>query len=284
MYHQAGNSKSAEVNKLKYALLILLSFLLTTAAFAQSSKQELNDQFYEAVRKGDTASVAALLDKGADVNAKFRYGATALFKAAERGHTEIVKLLLARGADVTVKDTFYGATAMTWALSNGHTEAVKAILEKDSASVGDVLMAGVREGKEDLVQAALTKGGVKPETLTSALVAASNNKEISEMLKKAGAVPPPEIDAATLQTYAGRYRNEQGVEISLSVKDGKPFLTPPGQPAFPIMAIDKVSFRPVNFEGLVVTVNLESGRAVSLSVKQGANNTLYKRVEDTQPK
>ena len=38
---------------------------------------------WEAVRKGDVALVTALLDKGADVNAKFRYGTTALFKAAE---------------------------------------------------------------------------------------------------------------------------------------------------------------------------------------------------------
>jgi len=52
---------------------------------ATNTKQELNDQLFEAVRKGDAAAVTALLDKGADVNAKFRYGATALFKAAERG-------------------------------------------------------------------------------------------------------------------------------------------------------------------------------------------------------
>ena len=58
------------------------------------------------MRKGDLAATTALLDQGADVNAKFRYGTTALFKAAERGHVEIVKLLLARGADATVKDTF----------------------------------------------------------------------------------------------------------------------------------------------------------------------------------
>jgi len=42
----------------------------------QNSKQELNDQLYEAVRRGDAPAVTALLDKGADVNAKFRYGAT----------------------------------------------------------------------------------------------------------------------------------------------------------------------------------------------------------------
>ena len=118
------------------------------------------------------AAVTALLDKGADVNAKFRYGATALFKAAERGNTEVVKVLLARGADVTVKDTFYGATAMTWALSNKHVEVVRALLEKDAASVDDVLMTGVREGNTTLVEVALARGGAKPETLSAALAAA----------------------------------------------------------------------------------------------------------------
>src|SRR4249919_3789528 len=111
--------------KLKRSFTVLLTLaFISSVALAQASKQELNDQFYEAVRQGNLAAVTALLDKGADVNAKFRYGATALFKAAERGHTEIVKLLLARGADVTVKDTFYGATAMTWALDNDHSEIV----------------------------------------------------------------------------------------------------------------------------------------------------------------
>ena len=86
-------------------------FSLLALFFQQATtdpKQALNDQLFEAVRKGDLAAVTAALDKGADVNAKFRYGATALFKAAERGHTEIAKVLLDRGADVKVKDTFYG--------------------------------------------------------------------------------------------------------------------------------------------------------------------------------
>lgn len=273
--------------KLKHVTTVLLAFLLiSSTAFAQNSKQELNDQFWEAVRKGDLAAVTALLDKGADVNARFRYGATALFKAAERGHTEIVKLLLARGADVTVKDTFYGATAMTWALDSGHVETVRALLEKDSSSVGEVLMTGVREGNVVLVEVALARGGAKAETLTAALAAAMNDKEkaaIVEMLKKAGAVPPVEIDALTLQTYVGKYKNEQGVEFSLTTRDGKLFLTPPGQQPFALMAIDKTNFRPTAFEGLVVTVNVEGGRAASLSVKQGADTTLFKRVEETKP-
>ena len=100
------------------------------AVLFQDPKQQLNDQLWEAVRKGDAASVTALLDKGADVNAKFRYGTTALFKASERGHTEIVKILLARGADASVKDTFYKATAMTWALDGKHVDVVSCCSKK----------------------------------------------------------------------------------------------------------------------------------------------------------
>jgi hypothetical protein len=55
---------------------------------------------------------------------------------------------------------------MSWALDNDHVETVRALLEKDSNSVSDVLMTGVREGKDALVEMALAKGGLKPETLT----------------------------------------------------------------------------------------------------------------------
>src|ERR1041384_1499101 len=101
--------------------LFLLSLLaLLPQQQATNSTQALNDELFEAVRKGDVAAASAALDRGADVNAKFRYGSTALFKAAERGNAEITKLLLDRGADVKVKDTFYQATAMTWALDGKH--------------------------------------------------------------------------------------------------------------------------------------------------------------------
>ena len=128
-------------------LFLPLFFLASIPVVAQVPNQSLNDQMWEAARKGDATAVAALLDKGADVNAKFRYGATALFKAAERGNTEVVNLLLARGADVKVKDTFYGATAMTWALQNQHFETVRAIVERDKESVDEVLLTGARSNE-----------------------------------------------------------------------------------------------------------------------------------------
>ena len=267
----------------KPLLLLVALLLIPLATPAQNSKQELNDQFWEAVRKGDLAAVTALLDKGADVNARFRYGTTALFKAAERGHTDVVKLLLARGADASVEDTFYHATAMTWALDNKHFEVVRALLEKDASSVNDVLLTGVREGNVELVSVAIQKGGLKPETLTAGLVLATadqKNAEIAEMLKKAGAVPPPEIDPATLQSYVGKYKADPGPEIAITFKDGKLFAAPPGQPPILLMAVDKISFKPAAFDGLVFTFTVEGGKTTGIAFKQGPNTTQLKRIAD----
>ena len=90
---------------LRAAAVLPLVILLAVASVAQTN-QSLNDQLWEAARTGDAAAVKELLAKGVDVNARFRYGQTALFKAAERGHAEVVKILLANGADVNVRDTF----------------------------------------------------------------------------------------------------------------------------------------------------------------------------------
>ena len=271
--------------RLKQTILAVLVMLAPLVVVAQNAQPDLNEQFWEAVRRGDAATVTALLDKGVDVNAKFRYGTTALFKAAERGHTEIVKLLLARGADVTVKDTFYGATAMTWALNNKHIGAVSALLEKDPSSVNEVLMTGAREGNAELVKAALDRGSAKPETLSAALAVALSDKdkaEIAETLKKAGATPPLELDAATLQSYAGRYKPEQGNEILFSIREGKLFATPTGQQPIALMAIDKTTLRPIAFDGIVVSFTIEGEKVTGFTLKQGPNTTVYKKVEETK--
>lgn len=257
--------------------LLALPFLQT----AQNPKQELNDQLYEAVRKGDAAAVTSLLDRGAEVNAKFRYGTTALFKAAERGHTEVARILLEHGADVSVKDTFYGATAMTWALDGKHAEVVRLLLEKDAGAVDDVLMTGTRESNEALVKMALDRGGVKPETLTVALAMSLVDEKkagITELLKKAGAVPPPEVDAAALQSYAGKYKGDSGREISITLKDGKLFVAGLGPDVLALMAQDPTNFRPLAFDGVTFTFNLEAGKVTGMAIKQGQNTTQFKRV------
>ena len=262
--------------------LILFSLLaLVPQQAANKSPQALNDEFFEAVRKGDVAAVQAALDRGADVNAKFRYGSTALFKAAERGHAPVVKLLLERGADVKVKDTFYGATAMTWALDNDHFEIVKMLLAKGGGDVDEVLQSGARAANAELVKIALAQGGATPTTMTAALAMASANEkgaEIVEMLKKAGAKPPLEVDPATLQKYAGKYRGDPGPELNVTFKDGKLFAAL-GREQQPLMALDNTTFRPVAFGNITLVFNVEGDKATSMTFKQGQNTSQLKRIE-----
>ncbi len=261
------------------SLAVLLPLQTTT-----NSKQELNDQLFEAVRKGDVAAATAALDHGADVNAKFRYGTTALFKAAERGYADVAKLLLDRGADVKVKDTFYGASAMTWALGGKHIEVVKLILQKDNGDADDVLSTGVSESNPELVKVALDSGGATPQTLTAALALSSNdekNAAITEILKKAGAQPPMEIDVATLQSYAGTYRGDPGPEVAVTVKDGKLFATF-GRDAYQLMALDKTTFRPIAFSGATIAFNSEAGKITGAILKDVRGTAQLKRVEPKQ--
>jgi Ankyrin repeats (3 copies) len=265
--------------------ILILLFCSSLVVFSQNSKQELNDQFWEAVRRGDVAAVTTLLDKGAEVNAKFRYGTTALFKAAERGNLEIVKILLARGADVTVKDTFYGATAMTWALDNGHTEVVKELLEKQPASVSDVLMSGVRRERPELMKLALAKGKLSKETLTTALVVASNNKEkpeLAELLKSAGAVPPPQINNATLQSYVGKYKSDGPLEVTITLSDGNLSAVPTGQRPQPLIAVDDTTFRALFAENIIVRFKVEDAKVTGFALTQGQTTTQLTRVVETK--
>lgn len=267
-----------------FALQKVFLFSLLVLLFPQTqtdSKQALNDQLFEAVRKGDAAAVTAALDKGADVNAKFRYGTTALFKAAERGNAEVTKVLLERGAELNVKDTFYGSTALSWALQNDHINVVSLLLAKGAEGADDVLMSGVQEKKEDVVKMALDTGKVKPDNLTAALALSmsANTTAISDLLKKAGATPPLEVDAAALQSYAGKYKGETGPEATILVKEGKLFVAGFGRDVIPLMALDKTTFRPVAFAGITFAFNVEGEKVVSMTFKQGTTSNVMKRLD-----
>ena len=74
--------------------------------------------------------VQRLLEKGADIAGKGRYGRTALSRAAIKGHEAVVELLLEKGADVESKDILYGQTPLLCAAKKGHEAVVKLLLEK----------------------------------------------------------------------------------------------------------------------------------------------------------
>jgi ankyrin repeat protein len=125
--NSAGPKK--ELAKMKRGLGITIGFaaiLVLMSPFAHADDK--NEALLQAVKKGDTDRVKALVVQGADPNAKDKLGSPALLGAACAGHTEIVKALLAAGADVDAKGALVAATALICAASEGHTESVKALL------------------------------------------------------------------------------------------------------------------------------------------------------------
>jgi ankyrin repeat protein len=68
-------------------------------------------------------SVAALLERGADIELGNSEGWTALFEAADKGHVETVSLLLKQGALPTVVDSS-GSSPADYARSRGYQQIV----------------------------------------------------------------------------------------------------------------------------------------------------------------
>jgi ankyrin repeat protein len=83
----------------------------------------------DAAMHGFREAVEALLDHGADLQAKNCSHFTALHWAAWGGHTEVVKVLLARGADPYYQDDS-GYDALHWAEYWGHQDVVRLLKNK----------------------------------------------------------------------------------------------------------------------------------------------------------
>jgi ankyrin repeat protein len=96
---------------------------------------------------GDASAVKALLDRGADANARDPHGNTLLALAANSDAipVETVRSLIDRGADLNAKDA-YGKTALDCAKLRGSTAVVE-LLEKAGAKEGAAPAAFVRGPK-----------------------------------------------------------------------------------------------------------------------------------------
>src|SRR5215813_5986299 len=101
-------------------ILLFLVSLFPIIVFAQN----VNEDLIAAAKKGDVEAVKSLIAKGANVNARTNYGATALHFAADRGHLEVVKALVEAGADVNAKDEFYKFTQTMMAMMRQRKEVI----------------------------------------------------------------------------------------------------------------------------------------------------------------
>ena len=84
-----------------------------------------------AAQRGDLSSAQVLVYAGARVDALTRNGNyTPLHIAAREGRAAVVKLLLANGADPLAVTSTGGATALHFAAGHGDAESVRAVLDK----------------------------------------------------------------------------------------------------------------------------------------------------------
>jgi outer membrane protein assembly factor BamB len=267
----------------------VIHLFLACLLVAQAPASEANEALWDAARSGDTARVAALLDKGVDVNAKARYGATALFFAADQGRLETVKLLVARGAEINLEDTFYRFKPIDMALQNGHADVGIFLLEKGAKGGGFALISGVRSNNAELVKAALKAPDVDRRSLQSALALAERDKraELAAPIKAAldalpaDATPTVQLDPAVLQRYVGRYRNESaGVTAAISVRDGQLVAEVPGQRPITFSATGETTFRAREMD-LTIAFNGRGGMIESVTATEQGRVTSYVRLTES---
>lgn len=171
----------------------LLSVLLAGGA-AQGLAAEVAD----AVMRGDSAALDALIASGADVNVAQPDGATALHWAAYRDDVGAVRRLLEAGADANVANRA-GTTPLLMASIAGNVEMIRLLLAAgadphETFTNGEtVLMMAARTGRPEAIEV-LLKHGVEIDARerlrgTTALMwaAAYSNPDAVRVLLEAGA-------------------------------------------------------------------------------------------------
>ena len=87
----------------------------------------------DATKRGDVQMVLDLLARGTDVNARDRYGQTALMLAAHAGHRHVVETLIAHRANLNITAKC-GLSALMLALVAGHADVAR-LLAKAGADL-----------------------------------------------------------------------------------------------------------------------------------------------------
>ena len=102
----------------------------------RGARLDLKDKFgltalAAAAAEGEISVVAILLEAGAKPNVQNKYGQSPLMLAAKSGWLDVVQLLLDSGADATMLD-YTGRGVLGWS-DEGRNRSVRRVLEKAGA-------------------------------------------------------------------------------------------------------------------------------------------------------
>jgi outer membrane protein assembly factor BamB len=193
--------------------MILLALLLSLLAVDEG------EDLREAVRRGEIEKVRSLLDAGVPVDAKNRYGATALFFAADKGNLAIAELLVARGAAVDVEDTFYGMTPVARAFDRKHEDVALFLLNR-ALAINKVDRESYYQALEGARELGFTRVVALLESVTPPAAARAEDADAS---------PDP-------TRLVGKYRSETG-EVFEVAKNGDGLVMRLGEVSTPLEAV-----------------------------------------------
>jgi ankyrin repeat protein len=181
--------------------------ILTWALFCVvASAAEPIDDYYNAIRRDDTAAVDRLV-RSAGINIKDNRGNTPLMYAAVVGSEAMMRRLLDAGADINAKNDF-DATALLWC--GGNLNRVKLLVEHGA----DVKVRS-KQGHTPIYVASAEAGGLPA---------------VQYLLSKGATLAIPPSPQGETPLGAAALANDTDLARFLVEKGGKEALAPPGGP------------------------------------------------------
>lgn len=201
-YKQRLAEMGIEFNEKNYADSIIQGNIEAVRLFlsAGMSPDEKNDglpPLLEASRRGHSEVALALIEAGADVNARDAYGVTAMMFAAICGSTEVIDRLTEAGADVNAQD-LGGRSVLLEALTTENdipVSTIQSLVEAGAApniriSGGVTPLMLAATGEPDVLQMLIDAGAdvnAQDDRGRTALMRAAHKPENVSILKAAGA-------------------------------------------------------------------------------------------------
>jgi outer membrane protein assembly factor BamB len=242
------------------------------------------EALWEAAGRGDLAAVRKLLDEGTPVDARTRYGATALSFACDKGQLEVVTLLLERGADPNAKDRFYGATPLAWAAQHGAVEVARLLVEKGAKDLGSALDLAVEKKDAPLARAVFARGSLDAATRAAARAkaAAGGATEVVSLIDTASAAAAPEpavaLAADVLRSYVGTYGGEDPRRVvAVGLEEGALVARPTDEPALVLDALGDGRFRAREPKEVWLEFGGRGGTIEYVRVQRGGSEQFFGR-------